>query len=313
VSTVSAVQLAHPAAASAGVRPMVSVVIPTRNRAVTLADTLAALVAQDYPADRLEVIVVDNDSVDDTEAVVRRAGAGAPIAVRYFRKDDRGPAAARNFGVARARGEVIAFTDSDCTMDPTWVERGVRRIAAGAALVAGPVVPVVDPRRVPSFFYHQTDHRRPNLLFPTANVMYRRAVLDAVGDFDERFGTYPWGTPIGGEDIDLAWRARRAGYAAAWADDAPVYHEASSVSARTWLIEPVRAQLLPRMVARIPELRRELTAGLFISREALAFYPAVAGLAAALGPWWPPSPGSGWCTRWLSAISGRRRAGGASR
>src|SRR5689334_9252898 len=94
-----------------------SVVIPARNAARTLPATLAALRGQTYPADRLEVIVVDDGSADATGEVAAAGGA------RVLRQAPAGPAAARNRGAAAATGEIILFTDADCTPAPTWVER----------------------------------------------------------------------------------------------------------------------------------------------------------------------------------------------
>jgi glycosyltransferase involved in cell wall biosynthesis len=262
--------------------PSVSVIVPTYNRSATLADTLAALLAQDYPADRLEVIVVDNASTDDTAAVVEAARRPGRAPIRYFRKENRGPAAARNYGVARALGAALAFTDSDCTMRPDWLRTAVGAFAPGVGLVAGPVRPVVNPRRIPSFFYHQTDHRAPNGIYPTANILYRREVFDRLGGFDEQFGAYSWGPPIGGEDIDLAWRAQQAGYRAVWAEAAAVDHEASSIPIKAWLLEPVKAQIMPRMVASYPGLRDSLHWRLFTGRENGPFYLALVGLLLAL-------------------------------
>ncbi|MGH7862310.1 MAG: hypothetical protein ACREOS_08735, partial [Candidatus Dormibacteraceae bacterium] len=63
-----------------------------------------------------------------------------------------------------------------------------------------------------------------------------------------------------------------------WADDAPVYHEASSMRAGAWLVEPVRLQIMPSLIARIPELRQELFGRYFVAREHPAFYLALAGV-----------------------------------
>lgn len=259
--------------------PSVSVIVPTFNREVTLKDTLAALLAQDYPLSLLEIIVVDNSSTDDTEGVVRAAKEGARCPVRYFRVPNRGPAVARNYGVARARGEILAFTDSDCTMLPTWIRHAVFRMEQGTGLVTGPVRPVINPRRIPCFFYHQTDHSQPNGLFPTANAIYRREAFERAGGFDEQFSAYPWGTPVGGEDTDLAWRVQRAGYRAIWVADVSVDHEASSMSARAWLLEPVRAQIMPRLAAQIPGLRDSLPWRYFSAPENPFYYLALLGIA----------------------------------
>lgn len=262
-------------------RPFVSVIVPTFNRATTLADTLGSLARLRYPADRLEVIVVDNSSTDRTPEVVAAARRAAPFPVIYARVENRGPAVARNVGVARSRGELLAFTDSDCAAPPDWLANLVRRLGPGVGLVAGPVRPVINPERVPSFFYHQTDHRRPNDFYPTANVLYPRRVFEQVGGFDAQYGALRWGPPVGGEDIDLAWRVKAAGYRAAWADDAPVDHEATSIPAKAWLLDPVRSRIMPQMAARYPGIRRSFHWRWFTGRENAAFYLALAGLVAA--------------------------------
>jgi glycosyltransferase involved in cell wall biosynthesis len=87
--------------------PHFSVIIPTYNRAVLLTEALASVFAQEYRD--FEVIVVDDGSTDDSESVVRKFGAS----VRLLRQQNRGPGAARNLGIAEARGMYVAFLDSD--------------------------------------------------------------------------------------------------------------------------------------------------------------------------------------------------------
>lgn len=264
--------------------PTVTVIVPTYNRAATLERTLASLLAQDYPADRFEVVVVDNSSTDQTEAVVRRAEATAPCVLRYYRKPNQGPASARNFGLGRSSGDIVAFTDSDCRAAPSWIRNAVGQMAAGVGLVGGAIHPVWPEGRRLGFFQHQLEPvRREDPLYPTANVLYRREALERVGGFDERFGAYRWGPPMGGEDTDLAWRVRRAGYRTAFAGDAVVEHEASPISPKTWLLEPLKVQVYPRLVARIPELRsRYFWCRYFVNWSSPLFYLALGGIAVAL-------------------------------
>jgi glycosyltransferase involved in cell wall biosynthesis len=87
---------------------LVSVIIPTFNRAHLIAETLDSLLAQTF--ENFEAIVVDDGSRDDTRAVMARY---ADRRVQYFHKENGGLSSARNFGLARARGEFIAFLDSD--------------------------------------------------------------------------------------------------------------------------------------------------------------------------------------------------------
>lgn len=278
MSSTSAAPRTAAALASAAVLPSVSVIIPTFNRAVSLADTLAALSAQDYPPDRLEIVVVDNSSTDDTEQVVLAAAGRSAAPVRYFRKDNRGPAAARNYGIARCRGEVLAFTDSDCTVPADWVRGAVRRLEPGVGLVTGPIKGVVHPQRRPGFFHHQLpDQTKEHPTYPSANVFYPKALVEAAGGLDERFGAFAWGPPVGGEDTYLAWQIKRAGYRSAWAEEAVVYHEATGLTALEWLGDTLRLQIVPRMVALLPEVRGGLFWRYFVGPEHPIFYLALAG------------------------------------
>lgn len=259
--------------------PSVTIIVPTHNRAASLRQTLASLLGQVYPLERLEVVIVDNASTDATEQVVREAQAGTSIALRYYRKENRGPAAARNFGLARSSGEIVGFTDSDCRVAPDWVQRAVQHMVADVGLVAGAISAAWPPDRQLGFFQHQIPEvRQENAIYPTANVFYRRQAITDVGGFDEQFGAYRWGPPIGGEDTDLAWRVKRAGYRSVFADDATVYHEASAMSAKHWLLEPLRVQVVPLLIARLPELRaRMLHYRCFADAAHPRFYLALLG------------------------------------
>ena len=99
-------------------RPACSVVIPTRDRPEHLRSCLDGLAALDYPDERLQVIVVD-DSGRSVTAVGRE--------IELVTTDRVGPAGARNAGVARADGEVLAFIDDDCSPRPDWLDRLVAR------------------------------------------------------------------------------------------------------------------------------------------------------------------------------------------
>ena len=96
----------------------VSVVVPTFNRPAALASCLDALARQDYPADRYEMIVVDDGSAPTEAAAI--AETATRHRVRLVRQENRGPAAARNAGVREAHGAYIAFTDDDCMPAPGW-------------------------------------------------------------------------------------------------------------------------------------------------------------------------------------------------
>jgi glycosyltransferase involved in cell wall biosynthesis len=101
--------------------PAVSVVLPTRNRAALLTRTLESLVHQTLPAERFEIIVVDNGSTDGTAGVVESAARRLPQ-LRYLRTEQPGLHVARHAGLRAASSEVLLFGDDDIRAAATWVE-----------------------------------------------------------------------------------------------------------------------------------------------------------------------------------------------
>lgn len=283
---------AIPEVRAEGELPFVSVIVPTWNRAAFLRQLLNALSFQVYPSDRMEVLVMDNSSTDDTEAVVSQAAARFDFPVRYHRKLNDGPAASRNRGAELARGEVLAFTDSDCLPVPGWIASAVLHLAEGAGVVCGPVRPAPITREHPFFIHQVRAIEAEEGLYPTANAFYRRDVFFELGGFDETSRTYSWGQPVGGDDTEFAWRVRRAGYASAFARGAAVLHQATPVRPKEYLLSAVQAQVIPRLVASFPELREtSLYRNYFVHKDSATFDLLLFGLL--LSP----------ATRWSLALA----------
>ncbi len=191
------------------VLPLVSAVIPTFNRAADVRIAVATAVAQTYPADRLEIIVVDDGGTDDTEAVLGRTFGDR---VRYLRKANGGVSAARNFGMAAATGAFIALLDDDDEWRPEKIARQVAAFEANPAL--GMVITDVermDEHRVGFERFRRREFipvdgwvlpyvlRNPALA--PASAMFRREVFQATGGFDARLRT--------AEDLDFHLRVAR--------------------------------------------------------------------------------------------------------
>ena len=216
----------------------VSVVVATRNRPVELAACLGALRARAGSA--REIVVCDSAS-DDPEAIeeiVSRAGAV------YFRCDRPGLSVARNAGAARATGEVIAFLDDDCQVEPGWLD-GIRSGFSGpeVAAVTGSYLPAELDHEAQVLFlrYAHMDRRgleprtfelgqRESRHWPLdawrigsgGNMAVRADVFHHLGGFRTDLGL---GTPArGGEDLFLLWSIVRSGGKVVYLPAAMVSH-----------------------------------------------------------------------------------------
>jgi glycosyltransferase involved in cell wall biosynthesis len=258
--------------------PLISVVVSARDSADTIERAVRAMVAQ-TGAPPHEVVVVDNASNDDTGALAQAAGA------RVVRLDDRkgGPGQARNAGVAAAKGQLIAFTDSDCYPEPGWLA-ALHAGFGDADLVAGPVLPDPDvPGR--SNWDRTIAVREETTLYPTANLAVRRSLFEASGGFTDWYRSADPEAPAHpyGEDTVLAWRLIRAGGRSAFAPEAVVHHAVFPEGAQRWVERHLEMQNLPALVRQVPELRSTLLIGrLFVSKRTLGTTLALAGLGAAM-------------------------------
>jgi glycosyltransferase involved in cell wall biosynthesis len=198
----------HPAAGGGDlvVDPVVSVVLCVRNGASTLGRQLGALARQDVEAP-WEVVVVDNGSTDGTRAVAASWTTRMPW-LRVVDEPVAGLNRARNRAVAVARSDRVLCCDADDELDRAWV----REMLCGLEhddVVGGALVPRPDrAARARLLAVPQTDGL-PSILDHTfavgASLGFHRRVHDAVGGFDERFGT-------GADEVDFCMRAAHAGF-----------------------------------------------------------------------------------------------------
>ncbi|HEU4401511.1 MAG TPA: glycosyltransferase family A protein [Candidatus Polarisedimenticolia bacterium] len=201
---------ATPLLSAGGPPPRVSVIIPTYNRSTLLCEAVDSVLAQTFGD--LEILVVDDGSTDDTKAIVAARFGGSP-AVRYLRRENAGPAAARNTGLRASRGELIAFLDSD----DLWEKDKLRLQVAQLDEHPEAALSFCDARieggrrdRGTRFeskrFQGDTTMRgivEWNFPMCTPSVVVRRSALGVVGLFDESFACQ--------EDWDL-WIRIRAVY-----------------------------------------------------------------------------------------------------
>ncbi len=197
-------------------RPMVSVVVPARDEESFLPACLDSILAQTYPAQRMEVIVVDNRSTDRTGAIAR-SRAARDARVRVVDCDGPNQAAAMNAGVLAARGEIVARVDAHGFLAPDYLDSLVAAFARHprAVAVGGPYLPaatsfmarVVGAARASRLGvgggWYSDGQLEDHVVRTVGCPAYRRPALLLAGPFDPAL-------PFG-EDDELNWRLLRAG------------------------------------------------------------------------------------------------------
>lgn len=252
---------------------MVSVVIPTYNRASIVSMAIDSVLAQTYRD--LEVIVVDDGSTDETPALLAAYGDR----IRVLRQENAGPAIARNRGIAAARGELVAFLDSDDTWLPRKLERQVALLdRVGDAVpccLCNCQVQYQDGSTTSTFTIADTIPScaegvwlNPAAVLLTRFVLFnqavliRRSALEQAGAFDEKLRF--------AEDYDLPLRLALAGPWAILADNLVIYHASSHDS---WAARALREGV--RLHEDLLTMRRQI--GLVIQSDQR--YSGLRGLA----------------------------------
>jgi cellulose synthase/poly-beta-1,6-N-acetylglucosamine synthase-like glycosyltransferase len=167
--------------------PSVSVIVPVRNGERTLDPCLRSLVAQDYPPERHEILVVENASTDGTAHIIDR------YPVRHLHEQHRGVSNARNRGIAEARGEIVAFIDGDCVAGTDWLRKLVQPFADPEVGAVGGELHHDDAHTSAQRQATRLLGRWQQFAFSskppyaiTANAAFRRSVFEAIGRFDPR-------------------------------------------------------------------------------------------------------------------------------
>ncbi len=252
--------------------PLVSVIIPTYNRARLLPGAIASVLGQTYS--QIELIIVDDGSTDETPEVLEQYGDR----IRVLRQANAGPAIARNRGIALATGGIIAFLDSDDEWLPTKIERQVASLEAAGPEVGcclcNCLVRFANGSNSSTFAIADTIPDRPTgiwlnpveillnrfVMFSQA-VAIRREVLERVGYFDEslRFG----------EDYELPFRLALQGPWTIIRDELVIYHEASPGS---WAKAALREEI--RLREDLVRIREGMAAALETHPDFVTLRPA---------------------------------------
>lgn len=198
--------------------PFVSVIIPTYHDWERLELCINALKEQNYPTQCFEVIIVNNDPADPVNLI------DPPNNFKVINEAKPGSYAARNAGLSIAKGEIIAFTDSDCIPCINWLEKGVLalqrspRVGGHIQLIFKNVKPSVIEIFDKAFSFQQERYSLEYGSAATANMFSYKSVFDEVGFFDDSLYS----------NEDLAWgrRAKDHGFSIIYSNDCIVHHPA---------------------------------------------------------------------------------------
>jgi GT2 family glycosyltransferase len=296
--------------------PIISVVVVNWNRRELLRACLASLARQSHP--RFEVVVVDNGSQDGSAEIVLELAAAYPVPLRLIaNSSNQGFCAANNQGFAASRSEMVALLNNDAEAEPGWLEalEAVIRLHDDVGMAASKIL-VWENRQIIDKCGHliypdgqnrgrgsgqvdrgQFDHVEEVLWPDGCAAMYRRAMLEDVGGFDEEFFAYA-------DDAELGLRGRIAGWRCFYAPGAVVRHHRGATlgigsARRLVLIERNRVLLVVKLFpwnllwANTGYYLARIAAGMwaaFRNRGEARYYPGVRGktvVAAALirGNW----------------------------
>ena len=215
-------------------QPLISIIIPTYDRPAQLKTCLESIACLDYPADRFEVIVVDDGSHTPLEEVV--SPFRGKIELTLLSQPNSGPALARNSGAMRAKGKLLVFTDDDCKPAMSWLKEVASCYAktqdhaiGGRTLNALPGNPYSATSHaimeyVYAYYNVDPNHAR---FFASNNLAMPADLFNAIGGFD---ASWPLAAS---EDRELCDRWLHQGYRMIYAPDAIVYH-AHSLTFRTF-------------------------------------------------------------------------------
>jgi glycosyltransferase involved in cell wall biosynthesis len=274
----------------------VTIAIPTYNRSALLRQTLAGIARQDFPPDQFEVLVIDNNSRDQTRAVVGEFAAGRP-APRYLLEPKQGLDHARNRAIAEAAGDLIVFADDDILVKPDWLTRisapFAREDGGRIGAVGGEVIPVF-PDGLPPWL---ADWHGPLAFRPDegplaagqspmgANLAFPKWIFAKLGPFhtalDRTAESY-----FSGGDSEMIRRVRAAGFEVWFAPGAAVRHQMPA--GRTTFRYAARHAFDSARSRVIDRSGRPGAAGYLLGRfaanagKALAFALLAAGQAAVL-------------------------------
>jgi len=243
----------------------ISIIICTYNRSKLLRQCIESVEGLIVPEGlSWEVLIVDNNSTDDTKSAAEYMQKSGKLNTRYVFEKKQGLSFARNKGVAEAGGGIVAFIDDDSVVDKGWLKAIIETFSKyGADCVGGRISPLDWPKKVPAWFneelykytgiYDQGDKvielSGPFALPYGGNAAYKKGVFTKAGLFDTGLGRVGKGSVYGGEEQELEQKIIKSGGKIFYQPGAIVYH-------------PLRPEMLARKYFRGMDFKTGEKAGL---------------------------------------------------
>lgn len=182
---------------------LISVIIPTHNSDLTIERCVLSLTSQTYPREKFEIIVVDDGSKDNTTTIAKKVGADLVLEI-----DQCFPGKARNIGASKAKGNLLAFIDSDCEAEQGWLET-ISNESESLAAIGGPILNgntqslVAWAEYLMEFSEFSENKKRSITNFiPSCNLVCSKDTFLKVGGFQEEGLS---------EDVNFGFALKKAG------------------------------------------------------------------------------------------------------
>ncbi len=207
-----------------------SIIVPSFNRSDEIRELLTSFTALDFEPSRLELIIADDGSEDDTALLVKNFQEKLPFQLYFYSQTNQGPGAARNMGMRYAQGDFFIFIDSDCTVPPSWlkiIDQALKQSQAEAFGGRDSFRPDF-PDLLKAINYSMTSFitsgglrgrkgKKLAKFYPRSfNMGLSRNLYDKIGGF---------GSLRHGQDIEYSHRMIKSGAKIVFIDDAVVYHK----------------------------------------------------------------------------------------
>lgn len=222
-------------------KPKISVVIPAHNRPDFLEKTLETLLEQDFK--EFEVLVVGYKENGTVKKVKKKFNDKR---LRFFEIDSPYPDKKRNFGIKKARGEIIAFTDDDCLPEKYWLLRINNAFEEDKSLAGAEGLTWNNNKQL---YFHATQNLSGGK-YPACNYAFRKEWLEKVNGFDENYNFFR-------EDTDLAFKVLSAGGKIVFDKNVRVFHPPRALSLFFPLKELFMVKGDIRLYKKFPELYKK--------------------------------------------------------